>query len=102
MKTFEMNHLQKPSMGGYKFEEKPSDHPDNTDNTVFARVTLCQQDRDKVWFFKFDNGQVWKQVDRTRLSFQDCDFPVAILKDGFGYKMQIEGSEKQIRISRKK
>ncbi|MBE9537877.1 MAG: hypothetical protein IMF06_02285, partial [Proteobacteria bacterium] len=41
-------------MGGYKFEEKPSDHPDNT---IYARVILCQQDRDKAWFFKFENGQ---------------------------------------------
>jgi len=86
-------------MGGYKFEEKPSDHPDNA---IHAKVTLCQQDRDKVWFFKFENGQVWKQVDRVRLNFQGCDFPVTILKDGFGYKMQIEGSERQIRISRQK
>jgi len=93
----------KPEMddhiGGYKFEEKPSDHPDNA---IQARVVLCQQDRDKAWFFKFENGQVWKQVDRTTLNFQGCDFPVTILKDGFGYKMKIEGSERQIRISRQK
>ncbi len=86
-------------MGGYEYQEKPSDHPDNA---VHARVTLCQQDRGKVWYFKFENGQVWKQVDRTRLNFQGCDFAVTILKDGFGYKMQIEGSERQIRISRRK
>lgn len=93
----------KPEMndqiGGYKFEEKPSDHPDNA---IHARVVLCQRDRDKAWHFKFENGQVWKQVDRTTLNFQGCDFPVTILKDGFGYKMKIEGSERQIRISRRK
>ena len=93
----------KPEMddhiGGYQYEEKPSDHPDNA---IQARVVLCQRDRDKAWHFKFENGQVWKQVDRTTLNFQGCYFPVTILKDGFGYKMQIEGSERQIRISRRK
>jgi hypothetical protein len=86
-------------MGGYQYEEKPSDHPDNA---VHARVTVCQQDKAKIWYFKFENGQVWKQVDRNRLNFQGCDFAVTILKDGFGYKMQIDGSDRQVRISRRK
>ncbi len=86
-------------MGGYKFEEKPSDHPDNA---VYSRVILCQRDSNKTWYFKFENGQVWKQVDGATLNFQGCDFPVTILKDSFGYKMQIEGSKRKIRISRRK
>jgi len=87
------------NMGGYKYAEKASDHPDND---IHTRVVQCQQDRDKVWFFKFENGQVWKQVDRSRLNFKDCDFPVVVSKDGFGYKLQVEGEGRKIRISRRK
>ena len=86
-------------MGGYQYAEKPSDHPDNDINT---RVVQCQQDRDGAWYFKFDNGQVWKQVDGTSRRFKDCDFPVVVSKDGFGYKMQVEGEGAKIRISRRK
>ncbi len=87
------------SMGGYQYAEKSSDHPDND---IYTRVIQCQQDMDKVWFFKFENGQVWKQVDRAARHFNDCDFPVVLSKDGFGYKMQIEGKGSKIRISRRK
>ena len=87
------------NMGGYQYADKPSDHPDNNINT---RVTQCQQDMDKVWFFKFENGQAWKQVDRGRLNFKDCNFAVIVSKDGFGYKMQVEGEGRKIRISRRK
>ena len=86
-------------MGGYQYAEKASDHPDNDINT---RVVQCQQDRDKAWYFKFDNGQVWKQVDGTSRRFKDCDFPVVVSKDGFGYRMQVEGEGAKIRISRRK
>lgn len=94
---------EKPSMtdnmGGYKFEEKPSDHPDND---IHTRVIQCQQNIDKEWYFKFENGQIWKQVDTSRRHFKSCDFPVVVSEDGFGYKMKIEGKDWRIRISRRK
>ncbi len=89
----------KEDMGGYQFEGKPSDHPDND---IQARVVLCQQDRDKAWYFKFENGQVWKQVDRRTLHFKECDFPAVVSRDGFGYKLQVKGEGVKIRISRRK
>ena len=87
------------SMGGYQYAEKLSDNPDNN---IHTRVTRCQQDGSKAWYFKFENGQVWKQVDRTTRRFKECDFPVVVSKDGFGYKMQVEGKGAKIRISRRK
>ena len=87
------------SMGGYKFEKKPSDHPDNDINT---RIVQCQQDLDKAWYFKFENGQVWKQVDGKIRRFKNCDFAVVVSKDGLGYKMQVEGDGAKVRISRRK
>jgi hypothetical protein len=87
------------TMGGSKFEKKASDHPDNDINT---RIVQCQQDSGKAWYFKFENGQVWKQVDGKIRRFKNCDFAVVVSKDGLGYRMQVEGEGAKIRISRRK
>ena len=72
-----------------------------TDSTfVRGRVTDCQKDINDKWYFVFDNGQVWKQRSNSRLRIPECDFWVTITEDTFGYKMQIEGEDKQIRIGR--
>ena len=65
-----------------------------------GRVIECKQDSSKKWYFVFDNGQVWKQRANARLTNRDCDFEVTITKDGFGYKMQIEGEGSKIRVGR--
>jgi len=41
-------------------------------------------------------------VKHNKLRFKDCNFDVTIMQDAFGYKMQIDGREKRIRISRKR
>lgn len=67
---------------------------------IEARVTSCKKNSLEKYLFYFDNGQVWKQVSDKRVYFKDCDFNVIISKDFFGYKMQQEGEERRIRISR--
>jgi len=67
---------------------------------IQGRVTECKKDASNKWYFVFDNGQVWKQRSNARLSNRECDFPVTITKDAFGYKMQIDGEGKKIRIGR--
>ena len=67
---------------------------------VRARVTDCRKDVSGKYFFVFENGQVWKQRDSSRLHFRDCAFEVTISKDFFGYKMQIEGDDRETRIGR--
>lgn len=65
-----------------------------------GHVSKCQQAHDKRWFFIFDNDQVWKQVDRKRAYYKNCDFDVSISKDSFGYVMNIEGKDSKIRVRR--
>ena len=67
---------------------------------VLARVNRCTKDARKKYVFYFDDGQVWKQVNDKKLNYKECDFMVTIKKDFFGYKMQIEGENFKIRISR--
>lgn len=82
-------------------EQLPSkDRPEREPESFQGRVVDCKQDASKKWYFYFDNGQVWKQRANARLTKRDCDFAVTLTKDSFGYKMQIEGETKQIRVGR--
>lgn len=70
--------------------------------TIRATVTKCRQGENKKYYFYFENGQVWKQSDRKRVKFKDCNFNVTITKDFFGSKMQQDGEDRRIRITRVK
>ena len=74
--------------------------PEREPDSFRGKVVECKQDASKKWYFYFDNGQVWKQRANARLSNRDCDFEVTITKDSFGYKMQIVGEGKKIRVGR--
>ena len=85
-------------MGAEALPRKEGSAPDF--RPVRARVTDCRKDVSGKYFFVFENGQVWKQRDSSRLHFRDCAFEVTISKDFFGYKMQIEGDDRETRIGR--
>jgi hypothetical protein len=76
------------------------DKPDQEPEAFAGRVTDCRQNADGKWYFYFANGQVWKESNSGRQRFKDCDFEATITKDAFGYKMQIDGEGKKIRIGR--
>lgn len=65
-------------------------------------ITSCKKNADEQWYFYFDNGQVWKQVDGHRHHYRKCNFYVTITNDGLGYKMQIDGKNNKVRISRRR
>ena len=78
--------------------------PDELGSSKTARytglITSCKKGHYGDWYFFFDNGQVWKEVNDRRLRFKDCNFNATITKDGFGYKMRIDGEKKTIRVRR--
>lgn len=67
-----------------------------------GRVTSCKKASDRKWFYIFENGQVWKQVDSRKRRHKNCDFLVTVTKDSFGYKMVIDGQDSKIRIDRRR
>jgi len=67
---------------------------------ITGTVVECRQDALNDTYFYFDNGQVWKQTSDSRIKLSDCNFDVTIAKDFFGYKMQVVGEARRIRISR--
>lgn len=73
-----------------------SDEP----KAILAQVTECRLGATGKYFFYFDNGQVWKQMNTGRQEFDVCDFSVTIKKDMFGYKMKPDTGARAVRIKR--
>jgi len=85
------------NLGGGKFDANKEDSEGSP-----GVVKSCKKSHDGKWFFIFESGQVWKQVDKVKRRYKDCKFNVTITRDGFGYKMQVEGDPRTIRIKRHK
>ena len=85
-------------LGGTEFEEQS----DNFETHHQGTITECQKGRDERWYFIFSNGQVWKQSNKERRRFKDCNFQATISRDGFGYKMEMDmqGKQQTVRVSR--
>ncbi len=86
------------SIGGGAFSEAAG----KQQKSYRGHVTACKKSADRRWFYIFENGQVWKQVDRRRRRHKDCDFYVSMTEDTFGYVMQIEGEDTSIRVDRRR
>ena len=61
----------------------------------------CHRSYSGAYLFYFEDGQIWKQVDTRRKRFKNCDWPVTIVKDGFGYKLLIN-ADTYVRVRRLK
>ena len=83
------------NLGGGKFDNS-SEKPEG----VRGLVTSCQKSQDGRWFYIFKSGQVWKQTDRSKRRYRDCNFYVTIFEDGFGYLMQVDDETRTTRIKR--
>lgn len=69
--------------------------------SYIGKVTSCKTSNDRRWFYFFDNGQIWKQVDGRRIRHKTCEFDATIRKDGLGYVMYF-GEGRKVRIKRKR
>jgi hypothetical protein len=63
-------------------------------------IRSCRKGHFGDWYFIFDDGQVWKEVTRRRLRFEECNFDATITKDLFGFQLWIDTLEKPIRVKR--
>ncbi|MDJ0793232.1 MAG: hypothetical protein QNI98_03225 [Woeseiaceae bacterium] len=81
-------------------EPLPDDLGSKNEIQYAASVTSCKQGLHGDWFFFFENGQVWKQVNNRNIRFKECEFDVTITKDRFGYKMRIDAEDRTIRVKR--
>jgi len=87
-------------LGGASFVEQESSQ--STEEQYRGRLISCKKSKSDEWWFYFENGQVWKQVDSRRLRHRECNFMVTITKDGFGYRLQRDGEDTRVRVTRKR
>ncbi len=78
----------------------PDELGESTSIKYSGLITSCKKGQYGVWYFIFDNGQVWKDATKRNRRFKDCNFNATITRDAFGYKMQIDGEEKYLRVRR--
>ena len=66
------------------------------------KVSKVTQNRNKLYYFYMENGQVWRQLERQRLYVpKGRAFDVEIIQGSFGdYRMRIEGKGRQTRVKR--
>jgi len=90
-----------PITEDYGAEQLSKDDPDRkVEQPVLVKVTSCRRDSRRRFYFYLENGQVWRQNDDDRLRFKECNFNATIVRDGFGYKLQIEGEKRRTRVKR--
>jgi len=69
---------------------------------VQATISNCGQASNRMFYFYFENGQIWKYIGRKKLKIRDCDREAKIIEDGFGFALQMEGESGSLRIKRVK
>ncbi len=84
-------------IGGVDFEDPATAQKEQ----YVGRITDCKRGPDSRWIFYFENGQIWKQADYRRARFRDCDAMATIFRDRIGYRLQIEGNDRTVRVSRR-
>lgn len=90
-----------PISEDYGAEQLSRDNPDRkVEKPVLVKVTSCRRDGHRRYYFYLENGQVWRQNDDDRLRFKECNFNATIVRDGFGYKLQVEGQKQRTRVKR--
>lgn len=70
--------------------------------TVQATISSCGLASNRIFYFYFENGQVWKYIGRKQLKYRDCSGVAEIKEDRFGFALQIEGDTRSVRVARVK
>jgi len=84
------------NLGGEQF----SDQPEPEGKQYSGLVTTCQKGSDGFWYFRFENGQVWKHVNIVKGRYGDCNFNATITEERMGHKMQVDGDDSKVRVTR--
>jgi hypothetical protein len=65
-------------------------------------VNSCRINNVGDIYLTLDNGEVWKRTGGDHLRESECSFTTTLRKDFFGYKMEIDGDERTVRVKRVK
>ena len=88
---------------GEEHLDRPATEEANDEEEVFyATVTEVAKGRNKILYFRFDNGQVWRQNEARNLTYpKSGDFDIKITRGMMGdYRMRIGDNGRMVRIRR--
>ena len=71
-------------------------------NIVQATISNCGLASNRIFYFYFENGQIWKYIGNKKLKYRDCNREAKIIADRFGFGLQIEGETRSLRVMRVK
>jgi len=71
-------------------------------NTVLATISRCELASNRIFYFYFENGQIWKYIGRKQLKYRDCSGEAEIKEDRFGFELQLDGETRSVRVARVK
>ena len=78
---------------------EPARDEEKKKHVFSVQLTRCTQtSASGRQVYYLDNGEVWRQSNSNRNNVQNCNTPVTIEKDLFGYKMHVPSENRSIRI----
>ncbi len=74
----------------------------NEDEVFHATVTEVTQGHNRILYFHFDNGQVWRQIETRHLEYpRSGEFDINITRGMMGdYRMRIGDNGRMVKIRR--
>ena len=89
-------------LGEEHLDRPETDKKANEDEVVHATVSEVSKGRNKILYFHFDNGQVWRQIEGRHLEYpRSGEFDINITRGMMGdYRMRIGDNGRMVRIRR--
>jgi hypothetical protein len=96
--------LASSRLGEEHLDQPATEEVEDKDEVFHATVTEVAKGRNKILYFRFDNGQVWRQLEaRTLIYPKSGDFDITITRGMMGdYRMRIGDNGRMVRIRRVK
>jgi hypothetical protein len=96
--------LASSRLGEEHLDRPATEEAEDKDEVFYATVTEVAKGRNKILYFRFDNGQVWRQLEARTLTYpKNGDFDITITRGMMGdYRMRIGDNGRMVRIRRVK
>ncbi|TDJ32634.1 MAG: hypothetical protein E2O53_11855 [Gammaproteobacteria bacterium] len=94
--------LASSQLGEEHLDRPEADKKANEDEVFHAKVTEVTRGRNKILYFHFDNGQVWRQMEARHLEYpRSGEFEIYITRGMMGdYRLRIGDNGRMVRIRR--
>jgi hypothetical protein len=94
--------LASSQLGEEQLDRPEADKNADEDEAFHATVTEVTRGRNKILYFHFDSGQVWRQTEARHLEYPSSgEFDISITRGMMGdYRLRIGENGRLVRIRR--